>query len=82
MPKETAENLKKERELVIARLEVMSPELYFSSGHSFQNFSRDEIIAQIKQGTEVGAEFVRTEMEFLRALKGGQLLKSLIAEQT
>ncbi len=82
MQKETQENLKKERELVIARLEVMSPELHFSSGHSFQNFSRDEIIAQIKEGTNVGAEFVKTEMEFLRALKDGKLLKSLIPDQT
>jgi hypothetical protein len=81
MPNEKKENLKKERALVIARLEVMSPEFHFSSGHSFQNFSRDEIIAQIREGTEAGAEFVKTEMEFLRALKDGKLLKTLIAER-
>ncbi len=81
MTNDREEKLRKERELVIMRLEIISPQLHFSSGPSFQNFSRDEIIAQIKEGTEAGSEFVKTEMEFLRALKGGKFLKSLTARE-
>jgi len=82
MPENKEENLSKERELVIARLEILSSELHFSSGINFQNFSRDEIIDQIRSNTTVGQEFVKTEMDFLRAMKDGQLLKSLIIDHT
>jgi hypothetical protein len=68
----------KERELIIARLEVLSPELHFSSGHEMKSYSRNEIIEQIKLGNEVGDEFVKTELNFLRALKDGTLMGSLV----
>ena len=67
----------KEKELVIARLEVLFPEFCFASGNSFKSFSRDEMIAEVKQGSETGKEFVRIEMEFLRAFKDGTLFKKL-----
>ena len=82
MTGERQEQLRKERELVIKRLETISPELHFSSGAIFQNFSRDEIITEIQKGTAVGQEFVKTEMEFLRAFKDGKLLSSLIADRS
>lgn len=68
---------KKERELVIARLELLSPKLHFSSGESSKSFSRDEMIVQIKSGTKIGEEFVETELKFLRAIKDGTLIKRL-----
>ena len=67
----------KEKELVIARLEVLFPEYCFASGDGSKNFSRDEMIQEIKQGSEAGIEFVKIDMEFLRALKNGTLIKIL-----
>lgn len=69
-----------ERDLILARLEVLSSELHFSSGDNFQNFSRDEMIEQIKNNTEAGREFVATEFEFLRAIKNGSLMKVLSSD--
>ena len=69
---------KKERELIIARIEILSPELHFSSGENSKTYSRDEIIAQIKDNDEVGKEFVKTELEFLRALRDGELIRRLV----
>ena len=71
---------KKEKDLVIARLEILSPKLHFSSGESSKSLSRDEMIAQIKSGTKIGKEFVETELKFLRAIKDGTLLKRLTTE--
>jgi hypothetical protein len=67
---------KKEKELVIARLESLAPDLHFSSG-DFVNLSRDGIIEEIKKDSEIGREFVEMEMQFLRALKNGNLMKEL-----
>lgn len=66
-----------EMDLVIMRLEVQSPELHFASGDDFKDFSRDEMIKQIKDNTEIGREFVATELEFLRAVKDGSLMEAL-----
>lgn len=77
---QTAENLEKERDIVIARLETTKPELYFTDGDNLVSYSRDEIISHIEQNDEVGKEFVRTELEFLRALKDGVLINKMITE--
>ncbi len=79
MPK-NKENAIKERELVIARLEVISPELHFSVGNSSQTYTRDQVISHIKEDDEIGKEFVKTELEFLRALKSGVLINRLVAQ--
>ena len=68
----------KEQELIIARLEVLSPELHFSSGNSNENISRDEMIEHVMNGDEVGNEYVKTELEFLRAIKTGELYERLV----
>ena len=70
--------LQKEKELVIARLEVLSPELHFSVGSDSESFSRDEIIKQINENTEIGMDFLKVELEFLRAIKDGSLMNSLV----
>ncbi len=67
----------KEKELVIARLEVLFPEYCFASGNGSKGFSRDAMIKEIRQSSEIGVEFVKVDMEFLRALKDGTLLKRL-----
>jgi len=67
----------KEKEIVIARLEALIPEMSFFSGNNFQNFTRDEMINEIKKNSEIGREFIKIEMSFLRALKDGVLIKQL-----
>ncbi len=67
----------REKEIVIARLKVLVPEMCFASGNGFKSFTRDEIISEIKKDSDVGREFIETEMEFLRALKNGSLIKKL-----
>lgn len=74
---ESKEREIKEKELVIARLEVLLPELCFASGDGFKSFSRDEMIQEVKRGSDDGKEFIRIEMEFLRAFRDGSLIKRL-----
>lgn len=69
----------KEKELVLARLEVLSPELHFSVGANGKSFSRDEMMAQINENTDIGKDFIKVELEFLRAFKDGSLMDSLAA---
>ena len=78
MPKTSKQPSQKEKDLIILRLTGVSSELHFSSGNNHQSFSRDEMIEQIEDNTEVGREFVATEFEFLRAVKDGSLKEILI----
>lgn len=80
MSNNQAKILLREKELIIARLEVLSPELHFSVGGSFQNVSRDEMISYVKNDDPIGKDFIKTELEFLRALKNGTLVERLVAE--
>ena len=68
----------KEKELVLARLEVLSPELHFSVGADSENFSRNEMVEQINEDTEIGKDFVKVELEFLRAFKDGSLMNNIV----
>lgn len=83
MPKKTVKsNLKKkEIELVIARLEMLSPDVYFSSGDNSNgsNISRNEMIQHVRNNDKIGKEFIETDLTFLRALKDGKLLNQIIA---
>jgi hypothetical protein len=67
----------KEKEVVIARLEVLSPELFFSVGSDGKGFSREELIEEINKNTEIGKNFVKSQFDFLRALKDGSLMATL-----
>lgn len=69
----------KEKELVIARLEVVSPELSFYVGGEDKSFSKQDLIEEINKDTNVGKEFIKTQLEFLRAMKDGSLMKVLVA---
>lgn len=71
----------KEIALVLYRLEILSPKVYFSSGSNGNNISRDEMIKHIKNRDKIGEEFVKTDIEFLRAFKNGKLLKQIVAAQ-
>ena len=67
----------KEKELVIARLEVVSPNLHFFEGNDDKSYSRNDMIKFIKDDNPIGLDFVKTEIEFLRAWKTGEMMKTL-----
>lgn len=69
----------KEKDIVLMRLEVASPDLRFSSGDSSVTVSRDEMIQHIENGDAIGLEYIKIELEFLRAMKDGSLMR-LITE--
>lgn len=77
MPQTDEQKSKRKRDIIIARIEILSPELHFSSGKNSKTYSRDEIIEHIKNNDAVGKEFVKTELEFLRALRDGTLISRL-----
>ncbi len=70
----------REKELILARLEVISPELFFSVGSDNKSFSRNEMIKQINEDTDIGKDFIKVELVFLRALKDSSLMNSLVTE--
>ncbi len=72
--------LQKENEIIIARLEATSPDLFFSVGGDGKSFSKDELIEEINNNTEIGKNFVESQFEFLRALKDGSLMRQLTAQ--
>lgn len=83
MAKTNAEDQLKEKEieLIILRLETLPPNVYFSSGNG-SNTSRNDMIKHVRKNDETGREFIETEMEFLRALKDGKLLKQIFSPQS
>ena len=58
------------KDLVSARLDLMSPDLAISIGSS-GTFTKNELIEHVKQGDEVGRTIIEMEMEFLEAIKSG-----------
>ncbi|VVB65699.1 Uncharacterised protein [Candidatus Gugararchaeum adminiculabundum] len=52
------------KELVIARLRTIPPNIGFSVG-SHGDFTRDEIINQVSKGTDIGKEFAAIEIKML-----------------
>ncbi len=58
------------KNLVIARLEVLSENIGISIG-SLGNFSKEELICHVRNGDEVGQKIIEVEMDFLRGLKQG-----------
>lgn len=66
------------KELVIYRLEVLSPEKRFSIGANEKEFTKDELIEHVKKGDEIGQKVVELELTFLRALKDGTLLEDVL----
>lgn len=60
---------------VIYRLNTASPDLVFSSGVDSNSYSRDEMIQQIEKCSEVGVDFVKMQLEFLKAQASGELMR-------
>ena len=68
----------KEKEIVLARLATVSPQLFFSIGGEDKTWSRDAMIEEIRKESDIGREFVAIEFNFMRALKTGQVMNALI----
>jgi len=60
------------KEIVIARLETLSPNKKISIGSSGE-LTRDELIEKVKSGDPIGKKMIQIELEFLRSLKKGIL---------
>lgn len=58
------------KDLVIARLQTLPEGVALSMG-SDGDFTKDELIAHIQQGDEIGQKMIELEMSFLRGLKDG-----------
>lgn len=56
------------RKLVVARLSVLSPDMYIAVG-SEGSFSRDELIRRVETDDEIGKEIADIQLEWLRSWK-------------
>lgn len=66
------------KELVIARLQVFSPDLRFSIG-SKDGLTPDEMIKHVHEEDEIGETVTKIELDYLRNLKNTPcLMKHLI----
>lgn len=65
------------KELVIARIDLLPPNIKVSIG-SEGEFTKFELIERIRKGDAVGQQIVQMEMSFLRALKEGVLLDEIL----
>ena len=66
-----------EVKLVLARLEVSSPAVFFSSGADGKSYSRAEMITHVKACDEVGIDYIKMDMAFLQAVVSGDLMKAI-----
>ena len=54
------------KELVMARLRAMPPNVTFSIG-SFGSFSPNDLIAEVRKGSGIGEATIKMQINFLRA---------------
>lgn len=57
------------KKLVMGRLQAMPPDVSFSVGH-FGDYTRDELIEQVDEGTDVGKAAIEMQIEFIRKMPG------------
>ncbi len=55
------------RKLVVARLQAVPPNISFSVG-KFGDFTKDELIEQVREGSNVGKATIEMELNFLREM--------------
>lgn len=65
------------KELVIARIDLLPPNVKISVGAEGE-YTKSELIERIKKGDNVGQQIIQMEMSFLRALKDGVLLDEIL----
>jgi len=67
------------KDLVIARLGVLSPNKKISIGSSGE-FTRDELIERVEKEDEIGIKIVKIELEYIRAIKEGDFYEQNISD--
>ena len=64
------------KEIVIERLRQTSPKVRISFGGSDKFMDREELIEEVKKGTEIGENIIRIQIAYLQAFKKGILTKT------
>lgn len=64
------------KELVIARLGIMPVGYKLSIGND-GTFTRNELIAQVKNDTMIGNQIAKMQLNFIKALTSGKLMDTL-----
>jgi len=73
--KSSLEEMKKK--IVIERLRQAPPNVQVSFGMSGGKFlSRDELIEQVKNNTDIGEKIIKIQLEYLKAFKKNMNLES------
>jgi len=62
------------RELVLARIKAASDDLRIAIGST--EYTKTEMIENVKAGNEVGKEILEIQMEYLRDMASGAIYKS------
>lgn len=57
-----------EKQLVVARLEALPPNVGISVG-SDDSFTRQELLQHVEDEDNIGKKYIESDLEFLRALK-------------
>jgi hypothetical protein len=58
-----------EKNTVIARLRAIPDNAVISIGFGLKPLTKDEMIDEVENGTEIGKEIVEMQMTYLRSLK-------------
>ena len=74
MEEKISEDLKN---LVVSRLEIVSPNKKFFIGSCREGFTKEDLIEHVRKADEIGRKAIEVEMTFLRALKDGVLLEEV-----
>lgn len=81
MPAEKSKLDKDIKELVKARLNVLPKNINISIGAE-GTFDKNELIEHVDKGDQIGQKIAQVEMEFLQAIKQGELYENPINYQT
>lgn len=76
LPKSSSEKNDKEnyiRNLVIARIKAVPDNLSLVVGSGGGRYTKDEIIKNIEEGSELGKEIIDEQIEFLRKMAEGKI---------
>lgn len=63
------------KDLVLTRLETLPSGVMISVG-SGQEFTKEELIKSVREGSDIGKKIIEIEMSFLQGLKDGVLYGS------
>lgn len=78
-PEELEEEISEDlKNLVVSRLEVLSPNKKFFIGSHEEGFTKEDLIEHVEKGDEIGKKVIEMEMAFLKALKDGTLLEEVL----